>query len=448
MKKNFIFIKITILLFAAMGCQKKLDVTPTQSIDQVNALNTSSGVLTALNGAYAELGAASLYGGDIFLYSDLLADAGEIRWNGTFAGLTQIYNKAIPKNNTFVSSTWSQGYRVINDVNNVLAALGVVDAAQRDRAEGEAKFIRGSVYFDLVRLFAKAWNDGDPTVNLGIPIVLTPTRSITGDSYVLRAKVSEVYNQAIKDLTEAEAKLPVTNGFYATKNAAAAMLARIYLQKADFTNAAAAANRVITSGKYTLAATFGGAFPSSSSAVPNTTEDVFAIQVTTTQGVNDYYTFYSPASRGDIDIRPAHLALYETGDARKAFFATSGGSTYTSKHNNRYANVRIIRLAEMYLIRAESNFRLGTTVGDTPLNDINKIRNRAALLSLAIAQLDLTAILKERKLELAFEGASLHDIKRLQGTVGSLNWNSPKLVFPIPDVEIIANPNLVQNAGY
>ena len=227
------------------------------------------------------------------------------------------------------------------------------------------------------------------------------------------------------------------------------MLARVYLQKADYTNAAAAANRVITSGKYTLASTFAGVFPaSSSSAVPNTSEDIFAMQLTTTSGSNDYYTFYSPNSRGDIDIRPAHLALYETGDARKAFFVTSGGSTYTARHNSRYANVRIIRLAEMYLIRAEANFRLSTSVGDTPLNDLNKVRTRSALPALTSTELTLDRILKDRKLEFAFEGHSLNDIKRLQGTVGTLPWNSPKLILPIPDREIIANSNLVQNEGY
>lgn len=449
MKKKLSNIIIACILLTGTACQKHLDINPTQSIDEQNALQTSSGVLTALNGAYSNLGNTALYGGDIFLYSDLLGDAGEIRWNGTFQGLTQIYNKAIPKNNAFVATTWLQGYRVINDVNNVLSALSVVDAAVKDRVEGEAKFIRGSVYFDLVRLYAKAWNDGNPATNLGIPIVLTPTRGISAENKVARNKVSEVYAQVIKDLMEAEAKLPVTNGFYATKNAAAAMLARVYLQKADYTEAASAANRVISSGKYTLTATFAGAFPASSSAqVPNTTEDVFAIQVTTTQGSNDFYTFYSPSSRGDIDIKPAHLALYETGDARKAFFTTSGGSVYTLKHNSRYANIRIIRLAEMYLIRAESNFRMSTSVGDTPLNDVNKIRNRAGLPSLTALQLDLNAILKERKLELAFEGQTLHDVKRLQGNVGTLPWNSPKLVFPIPERETIANPNLVQNEGY
>ena len=437
----------SLLVISLLACNKKLDISPTQSIDEISALNTSSGVLTALNGAYAELGNSSLYGGDIFLYSDLLGDAGEIRWNGTFQGLTQIYNKAIPKNNGFITSTWLQGYKVINDVNNVLTALPVVDAAVKDRVEGEAKFIRGSVYFDLVRLYAKAWNDGTPSANLGIPIVLTPTRGITAENNLPRNKVTEVYAQVIKDLTDAMTKLPATNGFYATKYAAAAMLARVYLQQGDYTNALQAANTVIGSNKYSLTSTFSAAFPYSAFApVGNTSEDVFAMQVTTTQGVNDFYTFYSPNSRGDIDIKPAHLNLYENGDARKTFFVTVGGSVFTSKHNTRYANVRIIRLAEMYLIRAEANFRLNSSLGDTPLNDINKIRTRSGLPALLLV--DLAAILKERKLELAFEGQSLHDIKRLQGNVGILPFNSPKLIFPIPDREIIANPNLVQNEGY
>ena len=444
--KNKLIVILT-LFIAAVSCNKKLDIIPTQSIDELNALNTSSGVLTALNGAYSNLGNSAFYGGDVFLYSDLLGDAGELKWSGTFQGLTQIYNKSIPKNNGFVTSTWLQGYRVINDVNNVVSALAVVDPAAKDRVEGEAKFIRGSVYFDLVRLFAKAYNDGTPATNPGVPLVLTPTRGITDANNVKRNTVEEVYAQVIKDLSDAEAKLPATNNVYASKFAAAAMLARVYLQKGDYANAELEANKVIQSGKYSLNNTFAGAFPfSASSQVPNTVEDIFAMQVNTTSGINDFYTFYSSSSRGDIDVKAAHLSQYEAGDARRAFFYTSGGSVYTSKHNSRFANVRILRLAEMYLIRAEANFRLGTADGDTPLNDINKIRKRSNLPALVI--LDLPAILKERKLELAFEGQTLNDDKRLQMNVVLIPWNSPKLVFPIPDREIIANPNLTQNEGY
>lgn len=438
-----------LLLFATTDCNKNLDIEPTASIDEQNALSTSSGVLTALNGAYANLGSGTFFGGEIFVFSDLLGDAGELGWKGTFAGLTQIFNKDIPKNNTFITATWLQGYRVVNDVNNVLGALDVVEGAQKDRVEGEAKFIRAGVYFQLVRLYAKAWNDGNPATNPGVPLVLTPTRNITDENKVPRNTVAEVYAQVIKDLTEAEAKLPDVNGFYATRYSAAATLARVYLQKADYAAAANAANRVIASGKYSLASTFAGAFPASASAqVPNTSEDVFAMQVTTTQGSNSFFTYYSPNSRGDVPVTAAHLALYEAADARKAFFTTTGGFTFTLKHNNRYANVRVIRLAEMYLIRAEANFRQGTSVGDTPLNDVNRIRARAGLASLTVADLDLAKILKERKLELAFEGQLMHDLKRLQLPVLNLAWNSPKLVLPIPERETIANPNLVQNEGY
>jgi starch-binding outer membrane protein, SusD/RagB family len=435
-----------LLMLAA--CNKKLDTVPTGSLDAAEALKTGNDVQIALVGSYADLGANDFYSGRLFVESDLLGDFNEINWSGTYQGMTQIRNKAIPVDNGFVTNAWLAGYTAINDVNNVLSALTVVLPAQKDRVEGEAKFIRGSAYFDLVRLYAKAWNDGNPANNPGVPLVLTPTKlplDATGPS---RNKVSEVYAQVISDLTDAEAKLPATNGFFATKYAAAAMLARVYLQKGDYSNAAAEANKVIASGKYSLTAAYTDAFPFSDppAQIPNTTEDVFAMQVNATQGFNGFNEFYSTTSRGDIDIRSNHLALYETGDDRLNLFYSSGGSVYTGKHDNVYGNVHIIRLAEMYLIRAEANFRLNTSVGATPLADINTIRARVNLAPLATVS--LAQILKERKLELAFEGFTLHDVKRLQGTVGALPWNSPKLIYPIPQREIRVNTNLTQNEGY
>ena len=118
----------------------------------------------------------------------------------------------------------------------------------------------------------------------------------------------------------------------------------------------------------------------------------------------------------------------------------------TSKYTNQYGNIHVIRLAEMYLIRAEANYRLGTSLGATPLDDINTIRGRAKASALTTVTLD--DILLERRRELAFEGFLIHDIKRTKGNVGSLNWNSDKLVFPIPLREMQVNNKLVQNPGY
>lgn len=457
MKYNLL--KLTIvtvtLLIAAASCNKQLDLTPRQSIDQDLAFQTSADVQAALVGSYTQLGNINFYGGRMFVMAELLADYDELTWSGTFQGLTQIYNKTIPINNGFVANTWLAGYNAINATNNVLANLSVVTAANKNRVEGEAKFLRSAAYFELVKLYAKDWNNGNPANNDGVPLILTPTKVVDESSKVPRAKVAAVYSQIITDLIDAEAKLPTSNGFFATKSSAAAMLARIYLQKRDYQNARDAAHRCISYNRHSLAPDIFEAFPyNGGNPFSNTTEDVFALQVTTNAGVNDFQTFFSADGRGDITIADPHLLLYDPSDDRLGLFYSSGGSVYNGKNDNVYGNVHTIRLAEMYLIRAECNIRLSTTVGATPLTDINRIRNRVNLPSLLVVTLD--DILLERKLELAFEGFNLSDIKRLGVTTGyftagpgvGLPATSPKLVLPIPEREIRVNPNLTQNEGY
>jgi tetratricopeptide (TPR) repeat protein len=441
MKHRIIKALIYTSAIVAFGCSKKLDTVPTASIDAATALKTGDDVKVALVGAYKDFGATNFYGGLIFVEADLLANGNEMNWSGTYQGLTQIENKAIPVDNGFVSGEWLAGYKAINDVNNVLANITVLNAKDKDRVQGEAEFIRAASYFELVKMFAKDWSDGDPNTNAGVPLVLTPTISITNDSRVKRNTVAEVYAQVIKDLKDAESKLPNSNGIFATKAAAEAILARVYLQQADYANAAQASNNAINNSGATLLPNYADAFGPS-----NTKEDIFDIQVTSSSGVNDFNTYYSSSQRGDIQINDAHFLFYDPNDLRLNLFYNDNGSIYTGKFEELYGNVHTIRVAEMYLIRAESNFRMGTSVGDTPVNDVNRIRVRAGLAPLA--SVTLAEILLERKLELAFEGFSLDDVKRLHLSVGTLAWNSPKLIFPIPKREIIVNSNLTQNQGY
>jgi tetratricopeptide (TPR) repeat protein len=449
MKKIFSKLLIYSVLVLTVSCSKELNTTPTASIDASVALQTSNDIKAALKGAYADMGNLDFYGGRIFMEADLLADVNEISWSGTYQGLTQIHNKKIPTDDIFVTNAWLAGYKTINDVNNVLNSLSAVGPKDTLSVSGEALFIRGASYFELVKTFAKSWNDGTPTANPGVPLVLAPTTLITDSNKVKRNTVAEVYQQVINDLTLAESKLPNSNGFYATKGAAAAILARVYLQQGDYNNALLAANRAINEATTVdglpvqLTGTYAAAFGKT-----NTSEDIFAMQVTTTSGAQGFNEFYSSAQRGDITITDAHLALYDSTDTRLNLFYEDNGSIYAGKFEDLYGNVHTIRLAEMLLIRAEANFRLGTAVGATPLDDINAIRQRAGVQLYAGGDLTLDAILKERKLELAFEGFSLDDVKRLQGSVGNLPWNSPLLIFPIPKREILANPNLTQNEGY
>lgn len=453
MKKYIIGVCLLGAVFSA--CDKRLDVAPTQSIGQDQALLQEKDVIVTLIGSYDGLQSTAAWGGDIHLMNELTGNTADIRFTGTFAGLSDAYKLEMNANNTFALGVWNQSYNTINRCNNVLSAIDKItsSANTKNRVEGEALFIRASLYFELVNLFAKAWGDGTNSSNPGVPLVLMPTTSITDADYRSRNSVAEVYQKVITDLERAETLLPNTNGIYATKNAAAAILSRVFLMQGDYPKARDAANRVITSNRQMLSPTFAGLwFTFINNAGNSPAEYIFSMKVTAQDGANGLNTYFGTnagagtAGRSDCKIFPAHLAKYEAGDARLANFVVVGGNNYTRKHLDRFGNVCVVRLAEMYLTRAEANFRLSTSVGDSPLNDVNRIRNRSLLTSLATV--DLNAILNERYLELAFEGQRLHDIKRTRGTQSGTAWNSPKLILPIPQREMDVNKNLTQNEGY
>jgi hypothetical protein len=438
------------------SCTGKLDIKPVTNVSTGQALSTASDLNALLVGAYDAIGSANLYGGNLQRDAELLGDNGDITWAGTFVAPQQMYTKRILVNNDQIDVSWTDAYRAINIANTVLANLNLAAASDRNRVEGEAKFIRGSMYFELVRVFAKSWGDGDNNANLGVPIVLTPTTTIDVSNNVPRSTVAAVYTQAIQDLTDAESKLLATNGFFATKGAAAAQLSRVYLQKLDYTNAAAAANRVIVSNQYRLVDIEQVFDLRVNVSGANTEETIFAIQVTDQDGTNSLNTFYGASEyggRGDIDINESFLSNFETSDLRgQLYYQDEIGAIRTAKYINQYGNIQVLRLAEMYLTRAEANFRAGTSVGATPLADINLVRARAGASALPSAQLTAAAILQERRRELAFEGTLLHDLKRTRQSIVSgtttLPWNSTRLTYPIPLREINTNPALLQNQGY
>jgi tetratricopeptide (TPR) repeat protein len=401
-----------------------------------------------LNGAYSEFAVNTLYGGNILRNSELLAGNGEIEYVGTMPEPRDMFNKTMFAAMNEVNEQWRTSYAVINTVNNILNALSVVNEADRDRVEGEALFLRGLIYFDLVRFYAQQYQSGKSDTQLGVPLVLAPTFEINASSFVKRNTVDEIYNQVIADLTTASELLPDYNGVYASSGAANALLARVYLQKEDFEKARDAANAVIQSGDYSLLSNYADIFNNDN----NSREDIFATQITTQDRISAMTEFFSVAAYGgrdgDIMILQEHLDLYAKGDKRKDLFFFGNGAMRSGKWNNKFGVVNLFRLSEMYLTRAECNYRLGTITGTDPLADYNAIHTRAGLSS--ATSVTLEDILLERRLELSFEGFRIHDVRRLHENVANYTYNDPKLVFPIPARELEANPSLKdkQNPGY
>ena len=474
--KLFTISLVAMLMLSITACEKRLDIVPFQSLPPEQALKTESDLNGMLIGAYDALQSTSSYGGDIQLMADLYANRAYLRFRGSFAGLLEIASvtttsNLILKDNAWAASLWSNAYRTINSCNLVLTNLNLVTSStsKKDRIEAEALFIRGSLYFELARLFGKTWGDGDNATNLAVPLILTPTpfqvSGLKDDNYPARASVAAVYGRAITDLQKAATLLPTTNLHYATRSAAWAQLSRIALMQGDYATARDMANNGILDFEgrgisltpnfrdlYYTFINFGGVAPR---------EYVFHMRVTTQDGTNGLNTYYGQtvgsipgtAGRGDLDVQTAWVNRHGATDVRRSFFVVTN-RRLTQKHLDRFGHVPVIRLAELYLTRAEANFRLGTTVGATPAADIKRIRDRVALPEIPAASLTLANILLERDLELAFEGHYLHDRKRLRESVPGSNftngpaWNSPRLVLPIPQREMDVNKNLVQNEGY
>lgn len=476
LKHNILAI-ILLTLFCTTACEDMLDVDPQQGVDAENAINTADDLESAVIGMYSILGGPQLYGTNLVILPELLGAEENLRWRGTFQSYRELESKTMTADNAEASRTWIAAYNAINLSNIILANLDVVnDADQRDRIEGEALFVRGILHFELVRLYARDWNDGNPAANPGIIIRTAPATSETEARTLFdRENVAAVYAQVIQDLQKAKDLLPEINDNRATTYAASAFLARVYLQKSDFAGARDEAHRVIQSGLYRLNPSVSAAFRND-----NTPEVIFEIQQNdqnnageANDGLSTFYASLPGIGRGDVQIishfstgnpnRYTTYDLYQANDARltELFYIGTGrraGRIYSGKWLSPGQNLPIIRLAEMYLIRAEANFRLGTAVGATPLQDINTIRRRADVNELS--SVTLATILLERRLELAYEGVRIHDLRRtktdLQGRDAStgeviyvIPWNDPSLVLPIPKREIDASGGeLEQNPGY
>ena len=491
--------------------EKFLAEAPADQITDANFYQTENDAVQAVTAAYSELAKAGQYNAALWAM-DIMADISVTGGDDGGDGLEykQLEAFSIPPTNRIANVMWAGCFVGIQRANLVLQKVpgiaGISPAVQR-RCLGEAQFLRAKYYFDLVRTF------GD------VPLFTAPP---TGPAQVNipRTPATQVYEQIEKDLIAAIGNLDPTYGGNglgrATKWSATGLLAKVYLTEGKKADAAQRADEVIANSGKSLWANYADNFKI---ANENGKESLFEVQFISGKNYENFgFTQNGPGFAGNeffgprganqtpgsgygFNIpEPDFVNGYEAGDTRRAATIIepgfvfpdgkeqSGSATgspfgyncrkwFIGKVNTNIwdsgLNTPVLRLAEMYLIKAEA---LGPNGGQEALNIV---RRRAFGLPLNtpsardVTTTDLTtfqaAVVRERKYELAFEFDRWFDLKRLNGTplglipvitaqaayLASLgkgiNRGIPavrNLVLPIPQSELDANPGLVQNPGY
>ena len=481
MKKIFLY-SLACMLVVLSSCSDLLDVAPRQSIDAATALTTEEALDATLIAAYDQLQSTNIYGRDLIAIPEALAD------NGRATNKSGRLNPEFQNQpNAHLVNTWGTAYFAINQLNLVLDATPSVKLADAKKLsiEGQAAFIRGTLYFELMKSYAYFPKAVISVQNRGgVPLLTKGILELKQIENAPRASIDDCYKQIVADLNTAITKLAGTAAsrapFYATKGAAQAMLSRVYLYMGDWANAEKLSTDALASGigKFQPTANYVAGF-----RVASHPESMFEINYTTPEniGVNtSLQTTYTTlvelgnTSRtggfGDLVPTNALLALLDaekdgTGkvlDIRRQLYerGTTGRGTAEIECTKFFGrggavnldNVPVIRISEMYLNRAEALANQGKDAD--ALKDLNVIRTRAGLVAspatLTGAAL-LTEILNQRRIELAFEGHRFFDLKRLGRDIvkaTTIPFTDYRILAPLPVREIQTNANLKQNFGY
>ena len=451
----------------------------------------------ALNGVYGQLQSIT---NSAYVYQELPSDNTTVDLNPSDRGDAVRWEafefSTVNAGNTDISGLWNQYYSALYNTNNTLERLASsgLDATAKGPIEGQLKFLRAYFYFDLVQYF-------------GDVVLVTSTVSNPNQAFdLVRSPQAEVWAQIEKDLKEASAALPASYPAAkvgsATKGAALALLGKVYLTQKKYAEAVSTLKQVTG---YSLNANYADNFDPTKKNGP---ESIFEVQY---QGGNDLgewssfaYTFAPRASAGAITGFASSppggrniptndlIAAYESGDLRKdvslkTSYTLNGKvvdipyiTKYTHKHTisgRTDDNWPVLRYADVLLMLAEAiNEQTGPTA--EAFGYLNQVRKRAGLKELS--GLDKaafkTAVMKERRVELAFENKRWFDLKRTMTPAeltafmnaygakekanptvsrGGISFNAQDYVYsdfeyylPIPASEIRLNDKLTQNPGY
>ncbi len=479
MKNLLYFISFFTLGIALTSCDSFLDKEPLSQI-----IDESADTASVYTGADAETGIAAVYSGMKTSQSELFFldhyVNGDAQSDNSYAGADnpdnfQIDDYKISSTNRNISRDWKYFYGLIGTCNGVIErtpkAVGL-DAGRRDEIIGEASFMRGFLYFGMVQLWG------------GVPIVTKPVPEITSDNFAEVYSIlypdsktqDEVYTQIINDLTTAVNQAPTAYGptkMRGTKAAAHAILAKVYAtrQPVDWNKVSEHADAVIASG-FSLLPSYEQLWDGMHE---NSAESIFELDcIGGATGSNwgssmfvgkDWKKFNTP-THDLVDLFDAEQDMVRKNSSILFQKITSWTDVnwdisnypfcYKMRNTNGTQNQILLRLADILLLKAEALTELGQLDAVSGAQYyVNLVRSRAKLAPTTATTADAlrTAIAKERRLELAFEGHRWYDLKRTGKAIETMTalgytLNENKLLFPIPQGERDKNINLKQNPGY
>lgn len=450
---QFLLLALCILLGS---CNDFVDVDIPKS--QLTAQAVFEDVATAnaaIAGLYTKMRNSGILAGDatgISCYLGLYADEFDYYQQNA---VSSFYNNSLFAADLGVNDIWNQSYNQIYSANSIIEGLNKSNfIAESDKKQplGEALFIKALLHFYLLNLY------GDiPYIN---------TTDYLQNSRVSRVPTDQVYQYIIKDLDQSIALLSEnytsTDRIRPNRSTAKALLARVYLYMKLYPEASNAASAVINNPLYVRENDLDKIFLKTS----KTTIWQFmpsAAGANTSEGSLYIFTAGPPAI---VALKPEFINAFEANDQRKMYWTTevtNDGATwyYASKYKQESSTPTsveysiLFRLAEQYLIRAEARAYQGDLIGAK--EDLNIIRNTAGLsnTTAVIAEEIIKDVLNQRRFELFTEfGQRFFDLKRTGKlnetlTISKPGWNATDSFWPIPALELNANPNLKpQNQGY
>ena len=477
--KNIQFIAILILGLSVLSGCVDFNLKPHDAISVDEALRNETDAQTILNGVYAAFKGSESYGIGLSVFPALMTDAAfaTTSYTNTYGDIyAWKLNPGLPE----VANMWTVSYTAIYNANFIINQIDAIDgdSANISRIKGEALTARALLHYNLVRMYGKAYSQASDA-DLGVPFV-TENKIQNPE----RNTVKEVYNFIVADLEDAISLLPAEmyeDNTYFTLAFAQGLMARLALDMENYQDAVYYSTQVIGNGGYELES--GQGFKDMFT-YDKGKEIIWKVGYTVTDfGSAPGYYFYN-RNGSDYSPSPDYIPanwwinlLLEKDDVRAETFLNldntawgwAGYLMYKYPTNPMFDSQGMnmpkpMRLAEMYLIRAEANAFLDED--DLAKDDLKVLlENRVVVVpddnEMGIGD-DLKEYIRtERKKELMFEGFYWFDLKRYnEGFVRVPQSNTNvandleiaaddyRWQWPIPTVELNANKNIEQNPGY